>query len=180
VELHLLGDAQAVVQELGEPVAAPRPGLDLELELLPVRGAELDLARLEMPGERHKPERARGGARHPHRAVPGTGHPDDELVVDLERARLAAQLLEGGELRRRRAVRVFHHPAHEILGRQVRALDPDAVAAMEVRAGPVRDPLDVLAVHAVRQLGRRVQLPRSRHLAAVERRGAPEVAPGRQ
>src|SRR5215210_699522 len=61
VELDLLRYAHAVVQELREAVAAARPRLDVELEQLAVRGPELDLARLQMPGQRRQPKRPRRG-----------------------------------------------------------------------------------------------------------------------
>src|SRR5919199_632415 len=48
VQLDLLAHAQVVVQEVGEPVARPRPRLDAEL---PGRGAEADLPRLEVAVE---------------------------------------------------------------------------------------------------------------------------------
>src|SRR5215210_3133214 len=56
VELDLLREPEPVVHQLGEPVAAARPRLDLELDELSIGGAELDLAGLEMAGERDQPE----------------------------------------------------------------------------------------------------------------------------
>src|SRR5688572_5662123 len=66
VELNLFRDAKPVVQQLGKPVTASRPRLDLEFEPLAVRGAELDLTRLEVSGECHQAKGPRGGAGVPH------------------------------------------------------------------------------------------------------------------
>src|SRR6185503_16179616 len=80
VELDLLRHAHAVIEQVGEAVAAPGPGLDLEANL-PVLalGAEVDLARLEVPGQRHEAKRARGHVDDPHRTVPRPRHSNDEL-----------------------------------------------------------------------------------------------------
>src|SRR5829696_2328698 len=59
VELDLLRDPKAVIQELGEAIAAPRPRLDAKLEQLAVRRPKLDLTGLQMAGERDEPKRSR-------------------------------------------------------------------------------------------------------------------------
>ena len=178
VELHLLGDAEPVVEELGQPVAAPRPRFDLEVEPLAVRRAKLDLPGLEMPRERDEAKRARRSARHPDGTVPGARHSHDELVVHPHRSRLAAELLEGGELARRRAVGILHQALHQLLRAQLGSGDPDPVAAVKVRARAVPWPLHVLSVHVVGQRRGRVFVPGPRPLVAMERGRPPEVAPG--
>jgi hypothetical protein len=179
VELDLLRHAQAVVEEVGQAVAAACPRLDPKQEP-PVAGrlgAEADLTGLEVAVERYK---AKAGGRpfdHAHRSVPGAGHAHHVVVAHAHLAGLPGELLEGGELGGRGAIRVAREHRHELLGRAGRVADRDLVATAVERAGAVTRPLQLVAVDAVGQRGRLVLIPRAPLLGATERRGAPHVAP---
>src|SRR5215210_1137445 len=140
VELDLLGHTQVPVEEIGEAVAAARPRLDGEGEPVALaRGAELDLAGLEVPGERDEAEGARRDLDDAHRAVPRPRHAHYVLVADAQRAVLAADLVESRELARRRAVGVDGDPRHELLGQKgdlVGFADADPVGAVEEGSCP--------------------------------------------
>src|SRR5918994_180580 len=69
VQLDLLAHAQVVVEQVREPVARARPRLDAELEQLPARRRELDLAGLEVPLERDEAERAEAALDDAHGSV---------------------------------------------------------------------------------------------------------------
>ena len=180
MKLDLLRYAQAVVQQLREAIAAARPRLDVELEQLAVRRPELDLARFEVPGQSRQSKRPRCGAGHPHRPVPRPRHPHHELVVQPEAALVAPELLKGGELARRCAVRVSHDLGGQLLRREPRARDSNAVVPVEMRTGAVLRCLQVLALDRVRKRRRGVLCPGSLDLVAVQGGRAPQVAPGRQ
>jgi hypothetical protein len=82
VELDLFRHAHAVIEQVGEAVAAAGPGLDLEANA-PVLAfdAEGDLARLEVPGKSHEAKRTRGDVNDTHRTVPRPRHANDVLVT---------------------------------------------------------------------------------------------------
>ncbi len=138
VELDLLGQQQPVVEQARQPVARPRPGLDLEQQPLTAPlAAEGDLTGLQVPPERGEPEPRVGPLDHAHRAVPRPGHPDEELVADRQRPRLTAGLLEHGHLGRRPAVRVAREQRDHVGGGVPRPGDAHRVPAVQHRADAV-------------------------------------------
>src|SRR5215207_9049686 len=180
MKLDLLGEAQAVVEELGKAVAASRPRLDVEFQQLSIRGTEFDLTSLEVPCQSHEPKRPRGGAGHPHRSVPWSGHPDHELVIHSQRAPVATEFLKGGELARGGAVRVGHHLVGQLLRRYARPFDANAVVPMKMWTGSLFQPLHLFTIDRIRERRRGIVWPGSFHLVAVQRRRAPQIPPRRQ
>src|SRR5215207_456661 len=180
VELDLLRQTEAVVQELGQPVAAPRPGLDLELEQLSVRCAELDLPSLQMACERDESERAWRRAGHPHRSIPRPWHSHHELVVHAHDPLVTAELLKGGELARRGAIRIGHQTLNQSLRGYGGALYANAVAPMEMWTGSGAHPLHIVALYGVVEGRGSVIGPGALNLVAVQRSRPPEIPPGRE
>jgi hypothetical protein len=178
VELDLLGHAQVLVQELGQPVAAARPRLDGEDEATAVvaLGPELDLTRLQVAVEGGKSEGGRRPGHHPHRPVPWPRHAHHELVADLHAVAGAGGLGEAGELPGRDPVGIGAHQRHQLLRRPLGIPDAGDVAPVEQGSHAIARGLHVLA--GVRgQVGRGVVGQGAPELAAVERCGPPHVVP---
>jgi hypothetical protein len=143
VQLHLLGQPDPVEEEIGQAVAAAGPRLDLEADGVAVgRGPELDLPGLQVAPEGGEPERGRRPVGHHHRAVPGAGHADHELVPDGQRPLSPSGLAEHGHLDRGGPVGLAQQLAHQLLGGEAAALDADPVAAPEQRPGAVLESLE--------------------------------------
>ena len=178
MQLDLLRHAQAVIEQVGQAVAAARPGLDLEHDpIAAALDAEGYLARLEMTLQRHQPERARSDLEHAHGPIPGSRHADHVLVARAHATLVPLRFLEGRELCRRPAVGVLLQARHQALRRDLRVADPGSVETVEERARPVAHSLCVLIHQAVRQGRRRVFVPGARFLRSSYRRGPPHVAP---
>ena len=140
VELDLLRYAQAVVQQLREPVAAARPRLDLELEQLvrSMRGTRS--GRPRDARQRHESKRPRGGGSPPAPARPRAraSAPRTRRSRAVARRRRAAS----GTWRTRSARHGPGPPSPvwaSSSAEKARALDPDAVAPVEV-ADPAPSP----------------------------------------
>ena len=156
MQLDLLGQSQVRVHEVRQPVAAAGPRFDRELEAATIGArTELDLAGLEMAGQRRQAEAARPAAHHPYRPVPGPGHPHDVLVADRERA-VAVEFLERGELGGRNGIEICGDPVHQVVRSELTADDPCAVDAVQERPSSVTGLLHVVAVDVRRKVGRRV------------------------
>src|SRR4051794_39819357 len=81
VELPLLGHLEPVVQDMGQPVAGPRPGLDLEHNAtVVVPRAPFDLSGLDVAVQRDEAEGGRRDVGDADRPVPRPRHADGELV----------------------------------------------------------------------------------------------------
>ena len=178
MQLDLLGHPQVLVEQAAEAVAAGRPGLDLEDQhAVVLAGAELDLTGLEVPAEGGQAERRRAHLHRADRPVPGPGHADHVLVAGAHPAGLAAGLDEGRELARRGDVRVLQQAGEQLPGRRVGVADPGPVAPVEERPDAVLRPLDACGGRPGGQR-RHGRIGGGRAaLAAVQRRGAPHVAP---
>ena len=98
VELDLLRHPQPAVEQVGPPVAGPRPRLGLEFEC-PARCSrpELDLAGFQMPVQRAEPE-----ARSRHGGSPARARPRGPASAPGTRRRRAACPARPGSCGRRR------------------------------------------------------------------------------
>ena len=108
-----------------------------------------------MAGQRREAEAARPAAHHPHRPVPGPGHPHDVLIADRERA-VAAEFLERGELGGRDGIEIRGDPVHEVVRSELTTDDPCAIDAVHERPGSVAGLLHIVAVDVRRKLRPRV------------------------
>lgn len=144
VQLHLFGHAHVLVEQLGQPVAAPGPGLDAEREAVVLVRRELDLSCFQMALQSGQAERRRAHGHHPYGPVPGTGYAYRELVARLHSALASECLREASKLTGHRPVGIGAHERHELLGGEGGASDGDPVAAMEERAHAVLDQLNLV------------------------------------
>ena len=184
VQLDLLGHAQVVVEQVREAVAAAGPRLDLEAQ--PPSGAgsgaELDLARLEMAGERREAERARRDRRRRARGRPTARASARRTRRRRASPRPARDLLEDGELGRGDRVEVRARSARSGPRRRRSALADARRRSGGGRAGPTPSAAGWISSRldprAAAGAGRRRAPPLV--LAPVHRRRAPHVAPTRQ
>jgi hypothetical protein len=139
VELHLLGEAQVGVEDADELRARPGPRLDLEAErplaarpvAVTVGRPELDLARLEVAGQRGQAQAGVVAQHDPHRAVPGSGHLHDELVARSRERPGVGAWCDRRDLPGQQPGEVARDRRHQLPGVEPRAVDGDAETAPE-------------------------------------------------